>query len=231
MKAALKSIVLTAAVLAIAAIAQPAHAQLLDLSAVNSSGEINDALFARTVLHGEGTGVLKPFVRIQGKDPESGYNTDGTLEFDTKPGAWTHSILFSDIPVVNINGVDYREFLLDAGEPGQDKNTLQLDIMEIYLLDQPDVTGYPANFPTSKRIYQLVDADHNGILLDNITGNGIADMFAYVPDSLFSGDAYLYFYSKFSLSEGTFEEWGTQENKDGHVIPEPTSLPSSTNCT
>ncbi|MGH2394296.1 MAG: hypothetical protein ACRDGH_12535, partial [Candidatus Limnocylindria bacterium] len=66
-----------------------------------------------------GTGTFNSFVRIQGSPTESGYNTDATgqgLEFDTKGGNWTHSILVSDIPVVNISGTNYWELFADIND-------------------------------------------------------------------------------------------------------------------
>ena len=49
-----------------------------------------------------GTGVFKPFVRVQAQgnsDTQSGYNTDYSpdngINFDTKSGIWTHSVAYS----------------------------------------------------------------------------------------------------------------------------------------
>ncbi len=202
----------------------------LDLSLVTSSGTINNAIFSRTFLHGQGSGVLDPFVRIQEKDSEKGYNTDGTLEFDTKGGSHTHSIKIGDIPLVNIDGTDYREFLLDAGEDSKEgETTLNLDVLKLFLLSGPSISGYPANFPNVDLKYEMVDADFDSILLDNITGNGTADMYAYIPADNFTGsNQYLYLYSEFNNSSGTFEEWGPGDSTDGGhnepTVPEPATL-------
>ena len=210
------------------AIHKDVYAVTLDLSAVPSEGVINGAIFSRTDISGQGTGSFDPFVRLQrngqgNSGVESGYNTDGTEEFDTKGGKWTHSILVNDIPLVNINGVDYRQILLDAAEPGQDGNTLTLSKFELYLLGSGNITGYPANFPSSALKYDFTGGDYDSILLDDITGNGVADMFAYIPDSKFTGtDQYLYLYSQFNDAAGSFEEWGVLTDKT--PIPEPASL-------
>lgn len=87
--------------------------------------------------------------------------------------------------------------------------------------------NYPTNFPVSKRIYQLVDGTYDGIFLNNIIGNGVSDMFAYIPDNLFAGDSFLY--SKFNQSAGTFEEWGTRASSTTSPsnvpdIPEPSTF-------
>src|SRR6266550_63300 len=91
----------------------------LDLATTSPQNAGNGALFYSTDLQPTGTGVLQPFVRIQAKPTEEGYNTDGTIEFDTKDQAgsnWTHSITLSQVPIVTIGGVQYREFLLDINE-------------------------------------------------------------------------------------------------------------------
>ena len=75
-----------------------------------------------------GTGVFNSFVRVQASPQESGYNTDGTLQFDTSAGTWTHSILVSQIPVVKVDGQDYWELFSDIndGNGGTDSH-IQLD--------------------------------------------------------------------------------------------------------
>src|SRR5258705_12825115 len=90
----------------------------LDLATSSPQADGTSALFYRTDLQPTGTGVIQPFVRVQAKPTEKGYNTDGAIEFDTKdnPGNWTHSITPSQVPIVNIGGVNYREFVLDINE-------------------------------------------------------------------------------------------------------------------
>src|ERR1044071_506069 len=107
----------------------------LDLATSSPQADGTSALFYRTDLQPTGTGVLQPFVRIQAKPTEKGYNTDGVIEFDTKdqPGNWTHSITLSQVPIVNIGGVDYREFVLDINESTSQSNRfLSMNELEIY---------------------------------------------------------------------------------------------------
>ena len=130
----------------------------------------------------------------------------------------------SSVPIVNIGGTAYYEFLLDAAEPSG--NSLTIDTLTFYLLSSGNVTGYPANFPSSALKYDLDGAGADSILLDNLdSGNGNADMFAYIPTSSFSGtDQYLYLYSELSQSHGSFEEWATLTGSSSTVIPEPATL-------
>jgi len=70
-------------------------AGMTDLTTAGSSGELNGALFIWTDLDrsSTGTGVIDSFVIIQHDGVEQGYNTDGTLEFDTKePGHTRYSV-------------------------------------------------------------------------------------------------------------------------------------------
>ncbi len=219
-----KRFIVTSILLAIIIFSAGQNAMALDLSAAGSSGFVNGAFFSRTASQGSGTGNIDPFVRIQDNDDEKGYNTDGTLQFDTKPGPWTHSLLLSSVPIVNISGIDYREFLLDAAEPSN--GSLTLKSLKFYLLSTGNVTGYPANFPSSALKYNLDGAGNTSILLDNLeSGNGATDMFAYIPTSSFSGsDQYLYLYSEFDNTGGSFEEWATQGGSSSTVIPEPATL-------
>ncbi len=200
------------------------NAAALDLSGAGSSGFVNGAFFSRTASQGSGTGNIDPFVRLQHNNTEKGYNTDGVLEFDTKSSPHTHSILLSAVPIVNISGIDYREFLLDAAEPSG--NSLTIDVLKFYLLSAGNISGYPANFQNSALKYNLDGAEDTSVLLDNLTsGNGNADMFAYIPSSSFSGtDQYVYLYSEFSQSGGSFEEWAVKTNTTTNpTIPEPAS--------
>jgi len=123
---------------------------------------------------------------------------------------------------VTINNINYREFVLDAAEPnGGGASTLYIDKIELYLLGTNNASNYP--FPNEVSLYTL--GTGNSIKLDNITGNGEADMFAYVPDSVLANDPdpYLYFYSKFSQSAGSYEEWGVQRGVQAHT-PEPATM-------
>lgn len=219
-----KGFLITSILFAIIIFGASQNAFALDLSSAGSSGFVNGAFFSRTAVQGSGTGNIDPFVRIQENGSEKGYNTDGTLEFDTKPSIHTHSLLLSSAPIVTISGINYYEFLLDAAEPSG--NSLTIDTLKFYLLSAGNISGYPANFPASALKYNLDGAGAASILLDNLdSGNGNADMFAYIPTSSFSGtDQYLYLYSELSQSGGSFEEWAIKSDSSSTVVPEPATL-------
>jgi len=87
---------------------------------VGATGTINDAIFQQLNQDtSAGTGVFNSFVRIQATGIEQGYNTDGTVEFETKAGTWTHSLMLSAVPTLQLGSTVYREFCLDINQNGQ----------------------------------------------------------------------------------------------------------------
>ena len=192
----------------------------LDLS-VDTSGTVTAAtgqltFFERYNAPPTGTGVFKPFVRIQGNGIEKGYNTDGSPEFDTKNGIWTHSVMLSDIPVIN----GTIGFLLDIDQSqGGDNRYLSLDVMKIYLADSGNLDSYALSLGTL--IYDLGD---NWVKMDNTVfnpGSGTGDVRVTIPvNPDWSSDKYLYLYSEFGQrysSNSGFEEWAI-------AIPEPATF-------
>ncbi|MEE9369861.1 MAG: PEP-CTERM sorting domain-containing protein [Sedimentisphaerales bacterium] len=222
-----KLVLLTLILLLSAAIELPtAHAVVLDLTTEGSSGTINNAKFYQFNELPTGSGLIDSFLRIRGFGVQEGYNTDGTVEFDTM-SSFTNSIQLSAsvVPIANIDGTLYREFLLDINQDGQ--NILSLDDIKIYLEATPDISGWPDNFSTP--IYDLDNGGDNWIKMDETlnAGSGHGDMLALIPDSLFTGQEgqYIYLYAKFgvnSVADDGFEEWAY--GTDGPIIPEPATV-------
>ena len=200
----------------------PALAASYDLSAAGSSATINGAIFLQWDPDSSaGTGNFNSFLRIQKNGTERGYNTDGTLEFDTKTGTWTHALLLSAVPTVDIGGTLYREFQLDIDQTGADP-LLSLDELQLFTASSNTLTGYSAGPPPSigggtTLVYNL-DADEVGNYVDNtvtlnysLAGSGRADYIVLIPDSLFGSGLYVYLYAQFGVnyaSNDGFEEWG-----------------------
>ncbi|HUS72732.1 MAG TPA: PEP-CTERM sorting domain-containing protein [Sedimentisphaerales bacterium] len=210
-------------------------APTLDLTTAGSSGTINGAFFEQWDGQPTGTGVFDPFVRIQHDKQagiEAGYNTDGTIEFQTKDDGghnWTHSLPVSLLIPVTIGGTDYYQFALDVDETkaqgGLTGPLLSLDELEIYL------QAGPAEYPYSSFVNKVYDLDNGGdnwILLDYSlnSGSGSGDMIANIPTSLFIGGDYVYLYSQFGLNhngykcaaDDGFEEWSAR------IIPAPGAI-------
>jgi len=210
-------------------------APTLDLTGVGSSGFVNGAYFEQIDPSSTGTGVIMSFVRIQANPIEQGYNTDyRPVQFDEHTdNNFTRSLLLSNVPIVEKNSVLYREFLLDIHEAGgtQGQGLLALDTIEIYLANSGNLTGYPTFGGAATKIFDLDSGGDAWILLDgNLTsGSGAGDMFAYIPNNLFTGGDSVYLYSHFGESEGigssgTFEEWAVRIGVPTEDVPAPGAL-------
>jgi len=224
-----KRILLCTVALVMSICAANVKAAEYDLTTLGSTAEINDAWFYQYDPDSStGTGLIQSFVRIQATGSESGYNTDWRpVQFDELTSAtFTHSLLLSDVPIVNIDGVDYREFLLDINEnSGGSHELLSLDILKLYTADTGDLHDY-ASWGTP--LYDMDELADNWITLDyNLNaGSGGGDMLAYIPNDLFAGaEDYVYLFSEFgvhSSSDAGFEEWAVRMG--GPVVPVPAGL-------
>jgi len=218
-----------------------AQAAMLDLTTLGSSDTANGGLFYQNIAsESAGSGIFSTFVRLKPKGndtQERGYNTDGALEFETAGGAHTRSLLLGNIPIVDVGGVLYREFLLDLNEGKNKKSLISLDALNIHLENTGNLSGYPGSFSSS--IYTL---GANWIKLDGglgKPGGGRSDIAAYIPSSLFGSDAtkFVYLYSSFGQNtdpsapgddlgfDAGFEEWGVDSSGGlSPIVPEPASF-------
>lgn len=226
--------------LSAALLSSPLHAVVIDLTTTGSQGTLNGALFFQTNPQSTGTGVIDSFVQIApgGSSPSGmAYNTtvDGTLDVGSSD-SFNHSITLGLVPVFTINGIQYREFLLDINEAnGPGAEFVSLDEIQIFV-------GTTANsnvetiamdgtllHPDGPPIYTLDNGGDNWIALnyDLNPGSGAGDMFLYVPNSLFLGadSSIVTLYSElgfqgvnptgapagdYGMSDG-FEEWALRE--------------------
>ena len=200
-------------------------AATVDLSTAGASGTINGAIFQQGSEQPAGSGVIQSFVRIHGlggATAEQGYNTDARpLQFDeNKSPTFTRSIQLSDIPLENVNGVNYRVFLLDINQKAS-QPLLSLDQVQIFEGDSGSLTGYSAG--TLAGISPLYDMNAGGAsnwveLNARLShGSGSSDVMLLVPDSLFLqadttgfANPYVYLFSRFGdnfVTNGGYEEW------------------------
>jgi hypothetical protein len=209
MKAHRNSLYLIAALACVGLCANAQAVPTLHFLTTSSSSEtINDAIFTPFDPDtATGTGNFDSFVRIQGNGTERGYNTDGTVQYDTKSGIWTHSVTLttSTPPRVQVSGTWYREILLDIDEGGGSGRYLSFDQLVVSLEASPNLTGYPdvayQNFG-GPVIYSMDDAlEDSSVIMDSLlfgSGSGAGDVRIYIPD--FSPDPsfpYLYVYAVF----------------------------------
>ena len=254
-----KTAILTTVCLALAC-GRASASTLLDLSSAGATASATsdngvDFRLLQVPDQSTGTGVIDPFVRIQQTGSERGYNTSlGTPLDDKSPaGGFTRALTLGEVPIVNIGGVDYRQFLLDINQTGANPllslNQIQIfqsasDMLHTGLTDATATTNANIAFAGATKVFQMSDlstsqADSYEIKLDFSlnSGSGSGDMFLYVRNSAFSGPAStnLIFFSQFGAPPGQwssndgFEEWAVLRAGGGggggeSPVPEPASL-------
>jgi len=211
---------------------KPASAEVCDLTSVlgaqcgpgntntdNWSGHDGSpfamgAIFQTVGPQPTGTGYVDSFLRVQANGTERGYNSDfRPTQFDEKTDlTFTHAITLAEVPVVTINGVNYRQFFLDINENTSNPGSLlSLDQLKIFLGPSSGLTGYTngatngyntGTLPGATMVYNLdtglcttnCNQTTNWSSTDNWIklnydliggGSGQGDMVAYVPDAYF----------------------------------------------
>ncbi|MCA6122762.1 hypothetical protein J6500_12770 [Bradyrhizobium sp. WSM 1704] len=162
-----------------------------------------------------GTGIFPSFVTIQNKGVEEGFNTDAPPILNTGSSPdHNHSLLLGAVPIVVVNGVEYREFRLDLNE--QD-DPISLDKLQIYAASAGNLTSlagltqlYDMDGGADGKTGGAADVDVSVGLTAWSSGSGHSDYKVLIPNSYFAGTdpgAYIYFYSQFSNADAGFEEW------------------------
>ena len=136
------------------------------------------------------------------------------------------------MPIVVVNNVAYREFLLDINQKSSSPY-LSLDEVRVFLGTESNLTGYDATAKTLDGQPAVFDLDTDGdvsVKLDATlnSGSGSGDMLLLIPNLFFQGadpDSFVYLYSLMGGLEGAsanggFEEWA--------VSSEPTNIPGGT---
>jgi hypothetical protein len=162
---------------------------------------------------------------------------------------YTRALQLSEIPIVTLGGVQYRQFLLDINEDsGGNHELISLNQVQIFLsaadagVSLTSSGTYPTlAFAGANEIFRM---SQNGgttyqVHLDYSlnAGSGSGDMFLYVANSLFSGAGtqFVTLYSQFgnppasgnySTSDG-FEEWAVLKADNPPPPPPPVPEPAS----
>lgn len=177
----------------------------------------------------EGT-TLDSFLRIDGRGIEQGYNSDNRRhQFDEDCG--THALTLGQVPVVYVDGVAYREFILTINEHRWGSR-LSLDELRIYLGNSGYLSGYTPRTLELGGHNAVFDLDAGGnvsvLLRDRLTHCRRPDMTLLIPDAAFSGaspDTFVSLYSKFgglrhASAGGGDEIWAVRE------VPPPLAAPT-----
>ena len=176
------------------------------------------ALWSTSDSQSTGTGVIDSFVRISGNTDEvSGMNTsDRPLNQDENSSpTFTHDITEGIVPIVNIGGTNYYEFLLDINQTNEDP-FLTLEGLELcHSVAGNQEIAANENDCAGTDFYSLDAGGDNEVELDysDNSGSGSGDLFVYIPVPAGGiPDAnFLYLWSQFGPSPNNnndgFEEW------------------------
>ena len=139
---------------------------------------------SNTTFGSSGTGTFDPFLRIQGTPTEQGYNTNGTVEFDTKTGTWTHAIRVSHIPVLDCPAPTTGkcwELFVDVNE-NNSTPFVSLNKLQVFYTDNANLTGY-STFSTSPPTGTSLQYSFSGdILMKDVNqGSGRGDLRYFIP--------------------------------------------------
>jgi hypothetical protein len=187
-----------------------------------------DMLVSTVSIQPAGSGVRDTFLRLQTKNAnvttESGYNTNGPYPLEDVNGAkdtnagnkdtFNNAVLISDLLIVEHNGIEYYQILLDVNEPGGDQEFIRLDEFEVHTTTNGDLSGFQgfgdASTPNPSFIYpsyiaKRFDMDAwgqeglGGVTLNSMqdgggkNGSGDEDYVFELPVALFSvEDKYLH---------------------------------------
>jgi hypothetical protein len=205
---------LTAVAAALLACATSARlsAVAYDLTTAGSSALVNGALFQTTTISSTGTGVISPFLRLQGNGSEQGLNSDSAnndLFADTKAGAWTHDVVLADLGIQ----AGFVGFLLDINQSSANP-TLLFDSFKVYTRSGSITDGSQDTLADLNDAILRYDLGANSLLLnyDLNPGSGGGDLLIFLPTSFFQGATLadnLYVVAGFSGANAGFEEFST----------------------
>lgn len=190
-----------------------------------------------------GTGVIDPFLTIQKKPLEEGYNSDASpLVMDTTRPMWNHSITVGDLAANNF------ELLLDINEPDGIKEPLTQHELQIYVLDSSlggAFDGTLAQLAAASiggaPVWDLDGPEDSTVELHYGLWNGSGqniDMSVTFPDLFggFDAEDYIYVYAQFGYLNGTYTGYtgDNERSQDGFEeyilrtggppVPEPATM-------
>lgn len=194
----------------------------INLTSLNSTYTgADNVVWNEQITQPTGTGNYNPFLRVQNKDVESGFNTNFGGPFDPvgsdksplddKGGVWTHSLLVGDLQTRTVGTTDYYVFRCDIGESNnQPDSYLSLDQFKLYTSSDAGASNVSdlSTLPKTLR-YDMDGTVNQTVYLDGSLkpGNGTDDLEVLVPTSYFAGAAAtdnLILYCTFGASGGQF---------------------------
>ncbi len=229
-----------------------ASAIIIDLTATPTSATgpghtvttADGVVWSQTDQQPTGTGVIKPFLRIQDSSSPAGRITEGyntslnPLPMDDLGSAdqWVHNVLFATVD----KSSGFVKLLLDANQTGSNPaltmsklvvwrasipagNTATTLAQLTALLGTPayDMDASLGQTPSNPVQVNLAVQNTNGFDANN--GSGSGDLYVNIPASKFTGTgAYLVLYSEFGdggnpnyVNNDGFEEWAVKLGPQG----------------
>ena len=138
-----------------------------------------------------GTGVINPFLSIQANGVETGFNTDGTFEYDQTRSNFTNPLPLNTVPTIVKAGTAYREFIMDANEANSAPDgQFSIDSLDIWLCADSNATDYTlhSDYRSNTACKKVYDLGGKTILATDANSQGSGSSFDYqilIPEQKF----------------------------------------------
>ena len=176
-----------------------------------------------------GTGALQTYLTVDADGVERGYNTNfRPVEFNASSDVnATRALPLSSVPVVTVNGQQYREFVLNLDQvDANGDRQLSVDEIQIFTSTAGNLRNYN-NGNNTLRAGSLVESPIwsldalNGSTNDWLQvramtnqGNRAGELALLIPNSLFApSEAFVYIYSRMGVNRDAnagAEQWGVR---------------------
>jgi hypothetical protein len=176
-----------------------------------------------------GTGALQTYLTVDADGVERGYNTDfRPVQFDASSDTLaTRALPLSNVPVVTVDGQQYREFVLNVDQiDANGDRQLSVDEIQIFTSTVNNLRNYN-NANNTLRAGSLIETPIWSLdALDGSTndwlqvramsnqGNRAGELALLIPNSLFNAsEQFVYIYSRMGVNRDAnagAEQWGVR---------------------
>ena len=176
-----------------------------------------------------GTGALQTYLTVDADGVERGYNTDfRPVQFDASSDTLeTRALPLSNVPVVTVDGQQYREFVLNVDQvDANGDRQLSVDEIQIFTSTASNLRNYN-NGNNTLRAGSLIESPIWSLdALDGSTndwlqvramtnqGNRAGEIALLVPNGLFApSEAFVYIYTRMGVNRDAnqgAEQWGVR---------------------
>ena len=176
-----------------------------------------------------GTGALQTYLTVDADGVERGYNTDfRPVQFDASSDTLaTRALPLSNVPVVTVDGQQYREFVLNLDQiDANGDRQLSVDEIQIFTSTASNLRNYNSGNNTLRAgssfetpiwsLDALNGSTNDWLQVRAMTnqGNRAGELALLVPNSLFApSEAFVYIYSRMGVNRDAnqgAEQWGVR---------------------